>query len=81
MIIFNPGAKVIKYRSILPNNLLSWHSNLLPFQGKFNAIKITVVIQPKMAVYCCGISFITLAPGLIFTILPFVRNLRMVPIS
>ncbi len=38
----------------------------MPFQGKFNVIKITTVIQPKMAVNYCCICSTTLAPGAFF---------------
>jgi hypothetical protein len=36
---FNPTFIGIKY----PNNLPSYNSNLLPFQGKFNVMKTTTV--------------------------------------
>jgi hypothetical protein len=53
-----------KYRS----NLLSYQSNLLSFQGKYNVIKITIVIYSKMAVnylaqylfYNIGLSNVTI---------------------
>ncbi len=48
----------LKYHS----NLLSYCSKLPPFQGKFNVINIHMVIEPKMAVNYCSISFTTLAP-------------------
>jgi hypothetical protein len=35
----------------------------MPFQGKFNVIKITVVIDSKIVVNYCSICFIALAPG------------------
>jgi len=41
-------------------NLPSYYSYLLSFQGKFNLIKVTTVILPKMAVNYCSI---TVAPG------------------
>jgi hypothetical protein len=44
-------------------NLLSYCSSLTSFQGKFDVINITKVIQSKMAVNYRGICFITLAPG------------------
>jgi hypothetical protein len=55
---FNPTFLRLKSHINLP----SYYSNLPPFQGKFNVIKITTVINPKIAVNYRGICFITQAP-------------------
>jgi hypothetical protein len=44
------------------HNLLSYCSNVLPFWGKINVVKITMVIS-KMALIYSSICFIKLAPG------------------
>jgi hypothetical protein len=58
------GKKTLLFQGLkYHGNILSYCSNLPSFQGKFEVIKIPMVIKSKMAVNYSGICFITLAPG------------------